>query len=88
MAPPQPPLLHEGRGGLQAAIPTVGGELRIVVEGTACELQAWSCYSGGQMMAGGLRLDAQTLRVALHALRCALHAVERAEVDIVRRAAA
>jgi hypothetical protein len=78
--PPQPPLVLEDRGGMQASIPTPGGELRLRTEGTTCELQSWSTYPDGHaMMAGGLRLDAQTLRLAIHALRCALHSVERAE---------
>ena len=75
-----PPLLHEQGGGMTAAIPTTGGELRIRTDGATCELQTWSTYPDGHaMMAGGLRLDPETLRLALHALRCALHAVEREE---------
>jgi hypothetical protein len=81
-------LVHEGRGGLQASIPTVGGEFRIRTEGTMCELQSWSTYPDGHaMMAGGLRLNAQTLRLAIHTLRLALHTVERAEADPARRVA-
>jgi hypothetical protein len=73
---------------MQASIPTPRGELRLRTDGATCELQAWSLYPLGYgMMAGGLRLDAQTLRVAVHALRCALHHMELAETDAPRRAA-
>ena len=76
--PPQPPLVHEGRGGMQASVPTPNGELRLRTDGATCELQTWSTYPDGHaMMGGGIRLDAMTLRVALHALRLALHHVER-----------
>jgi len=67
----------------------VGGEFRVSTAGATCELQAWTTYPDGHaMMAGGLRLDAQTLRLVLHTLRLALHDVEHAEFLQQRGAAA
>jgi hypothetical protein len=70
---------------MNATIPTVGGELRVRTNHAACEVLAWSRYPDGHaMMAGGLRMDAQTLRLAIHALRQAHHDLEH---EGVRRAA-
>ena len=60
-------------------IPVRGGELRLIAEGPQVELQAWSCYAGGKMMRGGVRLGAGDIRLVLHALRTMLWDLERQE---------